>query len=151
ADRDNANHDDEEPAGNAEIDAAIRQDLTEIANLTRQGTAGAAWREYLDWDTLNQAAAADADPQQRRTLARKLLDRLDPLRLSRSQESFVSSTAVAELRTHLRGWAAEPVPVRQLLAHLEQYEYSGLASDGRLVANDFRSLQWSQPEAAESL
>ncbi|KKL51087.1 hypothetical protein LCGC14_2299020, partial [marine sediment metagenome] len=43
------------------------------------------------------------------------------------------------------------VTAERLLAHLEEYEYTGLASDAWQVANDFRGLYWSAPEEADRL
>jgi hypothetical protein len=38
-----------------------------------------------------------------------------------------------------------------LLAHLEQYERTALASDAHLVADDWRGLSWSAPREAEKI
>ncbi len=94
-----------------------------------------------------EASADDYDQDQRRRLATRVLGRLASRRLSPAQRQFVDSSPLGELRDALRGWAAEPITPERLLAHLEAYEYSELASDAASAADDLRSLRWAPPEA----
>ena len=129
---------------------ALRVCLADVDSLTRKGKSGNAWREYLQLKKLD-VLAREGSEDQRRATARKVLDNLESFRLSRSQRKFVNEGPLAALQSELRVWAAAPVTPAQLLAHLEAYEYSGLASDARLVADDFRGLSWSSPAEAEKI
>jgi hypothetical protein len=125
--------------------------LTDFDALAKQSPAGAAWREYLKLPALAEAAAEGTSDRARRAAARAVLDRLTSSRLSPAQRRFVSQDPLAILARELRPWAAEPVTPERLLAHLDQYEYSRLTSDARLVADDLRALSWSSPEEADKL
>jgi hypothetical protein len=123
--------------------------LADIDRLTRRHERGAAWREFLQLDSLHQLAAVPPTDEQRRAQARRVLDRLTSYRLSKKQREFVSSGPLAELQSQLRPWATENIPSQQMLVNLERYEASGLASDARRVANDLRGLHWSSQVEAE--
>ncbi len=129
---------------------ALRVCLADVDSLTHKGKSGAAWRKYLQLKTLD-GLAREGSEQERRAAARKVLDQLESYRLSRSQRKFVNEGPLAALQNELRVWAAAPVTPAQLLAHLEAYEYSGLTSDARKVADDFRGLSWSSPAEAEEM
>ena len=134
----------------SESPEALRLCLAELDSLTRKGKSGAAWREYLHLKTLN-GLAREGSEEDRRAAARKVLDQLESFRLTRSQRKFVNEGPLAALQNELRVWAAAPVTAAQLLAHLEAYENSGLTSDARRVADDFRGLSWSSPAEAEEI
>ena len=125
--------------------------LADVDSLARKGAPGEGWREYLKLESLRHLSQAGHSDQERREAARKILDRMTSTRLTKSQLKFAGEGPLAALHTHLRAWAAEPVTAAQLLAHLEQYEHSGLASDARLLAGDFRALSWSSPLEAEKI
>jgi hypothetical protein len=124
--------------------------LAEFDTLARSAPAGDAWREYLELETLAGAARGPSDDT-RRAAARTVLDRLASSRLSRAQRRFAGQGPLADLQAQLRSWAAEPVTAKRLLENLERYEYTSLASDARLVADDYRGLNWSAPDEAERL
>ncbi len=137
-------------------DSAVRPDrmsacLSGVEALTQKGAQGPAWRAYLQLDALRRLddAAPEQSTDERRAVARKILDRLSSSQLTQSQRKFLSEKPVTALQGELRSWAAEPVAASRLLAHLEQYERSGLPSDARLVADDWRGLNWSAPAEAE--
>lgn len=125
--------------------------LADFDSLAVNHPAAAAWREYLQLQALREAATTGKSDEARRAAARAVLDRLTSNRLSRAQRRFVGQGPLAELEQALHAWAAAPVTVAELLAHLDQYEYSGLPSNARLVADDFRGLSWSAPDEAEAL
>jgi len=129
---------------------ALRLCLAEVDSLTRKGKSGNAWREFLQLKAIDGLAREGSEDGRRKT-ARKVLDNLQSFRLSRSQRKFVNEGPLADLQKELRVWAAAPVVPEQLLAHIEAYEFSGLASDARLVADDFRGLSWSSPAEAEKI
>jgi hypothetical protein len=127
--------------------------LSAVDVLTRKRGQRAAWREYLQLDTLHRLASAATDQtvDERRAAARKVLDRMTCGQLTGSQRKFLNEGPLATLQRELRCWAAEPVASARLLAHLEQYERTGLPSDAQLVANDWRGLSWSAPAEAERI
>ncbi len=136
----------------------IRACLAGIESFTRKGSNGAAWRRYLQLDNLRRAADTSRRPDEqanieieRRAIARLVLDRLASSRLSQAQQKFAAEGPLTTLKTELRAWAAEPVTASRLLAHLEQYEQTGLASDARALADDLRGLNWSSGAAAEQV
>ncbi len=131
--------------------AKVRACLDDFEAIARRNPAGRVWREYLKLDELRGALADDASEVERRQAARAVLDRLTSPKLSPAQREFVKRGSLAALRDALRSWAVEPVAVGQVLAHLEQFEYSGLGSDAQMVAEDYRNLAWSPAEEAKSL
>ncbi len=135
------------PVASGEIEAII--DRFE----SREGRepVGAAWRKYLQLDALRAALRPDCDEVERRAIARRVLDRLTSPGLSESQAKFIAKNHLGDLQLPLRAWAVEPITAQQLLVHLEQYEYSTLASDGELLADDYRSLIWSKVDEADGL
>jgi len=132
-------------------DLEVSQSLTAVEQMTRKGVVGAAWRKYLDLETLRDSAQPDVSSDERRIAARRVLDRLEASQLTKAQKQFLEEPQVRQLKVALEGWAAQPIAADELLRHLEQYEFSGLTSDGRIVADDFRGLRWSAPEEAELL
>lgn len=128
---------------------ALRARLGEVAALANGSAQGAEWREFLLLDAL--AMSRTATTADRRELANRVLARLDETRLTRDQRRFVTHGPVARLTESLRGAAAEPVDFAQTLAHLEQYERSGLSRDARLVATDRRNLAWADLDEAREL
>ena len=125
--------------------------LADVDSLMRQGSSGGAWRTFLQLESLGALARPGRDDTDRRAAARKVLDRMTSSRLSPRQRKFVNDGPMAKLQAELRLWAAEPVTTARLLSDLEQYEHTGLASDARLVANDYRGLIWSAPAEAEKI
>jgi hypothetical protein len=144
-----AGHTDEEPL----VPERIAVCLADVEALTRKGSPGAGWREYLQLRVLQRLASGQqpVPRDERRAVARMVLDRLNSGRLSQSQRKFISQGPLVRLQTELRAWAAEPITSARLLAHLEQYEQSSLASDAHLVANDWRGLNWSAPREGEKV
>lgn len=129
----------------------VAQCLADFEQLAKNRPEGAAWRGFLKLEALKSAVLDGHSDLERRTAARAVLDRLASSRLSRAQRNFANEGPLANLREQLLPWAAEEVTAARLLSHLEQYEYSGLASDARLVADDYRGLKWSAPDEAEQL
>jgi hypothetical protein len=124
--------------------------VAQVEGQTPQDEAGAAWREYLLLDAIKQLAEIRSEDQQRE-LARSALSRWNDAHLSASQREFLSSAPLRELRTELHAWATEPVDLRKLVEHLEQFEETGHSSHARLLAGDFNRLAWSTRAADETL
>ncbi len=128
----------------------VANSLAGVERLLEHGAAAAAWRKYLRLDSLTRL---DKDPQakieERRAEARKVLDRMDLSTLTQAQRRFLADPAIVELANQLRNWAAESVGSTRLLAHINAYEQSGLPSDARRVANDWRGLRWQSTSQAQ--
>ena len=118
--------------------------LAEVIQATETG-AGPNWREYLLVESLSDLASdrRETGPQEARVLARRVLERLAHAKAELPQASFVRKGPLAALDQELRVWAAEPVEVPRLLSQLEEYEQSGAASVGRLIAVQGRQLAFS--------
>lgn len=123
--------------------------LADVDQLTRKHGRGVAWREFLQLESLQKLTGDQPTEAERRAQARRVLDRLSSHRLTKSQRDFISTGPLAELQSQLRPWAAETVASQRMLANLERYEATALASDARQVANDLRGLNWSALSEAE--
>jgi hypothetical protein len=110
-----------------------------------QGAAGEGWRAYLMMQSLNELSRARPDSlsTEQRSLARRVLERLDYARQLKDQQQFVSQGPLAALEEQLRLWAVEPVDTSLLAARLERYEETGQASLGYEVAEDVQRLAFS--------
>ena len=64
--------------------------LAAIDALTMRGISGGEWRDFLLVDKLRLLTSEVADPAARRVAVRRVLDRLDSPRLSRSQRKFLA-------------------------------------------------------------
>lgn len=138
--------------GPSESGEDITQRIADVESQLRQGASGPAWRTFLRLDTVKQMAKdPHATAKQRRALARSVLDRIDADRLTQAQRRLVADGPIAALESSLREWAAEPVGSTRLLSHLDRYERTGLPSDARLVANDWRGLSWHNTQHAQNI
>ena len=122
--------------------------LEEVEKLAETAPAGANWRKYLLCDALasladRHTACGDREGQQ---LARDVLRRLDPDRLTARQRKFTDREPVLALVSELRHWAAEEVDLDRVQANLEEYELTGRPSVGQQVLADARLLHYA-PEA----
>ncbi len=129
----------------------VRKCVDQVESLLSRKADGSGWGEYFKLDALRQATAEGVGEPARRAIARKVLDRMVSTRLTMSQMKFANEGPMAALKTQLRVWATEPVTAAQLLAHLEEYEQTGLPSVARVVANDIRAISWASPAAAEQI
>ncbi len=130
--------------------------LTAVDAVTHGTSEGRSWGEYLALDSLRRVAGGQAEADgQSRTVAKLVLERLARVPMNARQRQFIAGKPVAALRSELRRWADEPIDLRKVLEHLEQYERSAVPSDARLVAKDCRRLLLSstseQHELAEGL
>jgi hypothetical protein len=127
--------------------------LDEVVAHTGDTPAGEAWRKYLLVDSLKRLAdrRAGMDVDQQRSLAERVLGRLDRSNVSEQQRHLLTNGPLAHLRSELRHWASRPIDARQMLFHLEQFEQTGLPSHARLVALHRRTLGWSSEESEQEL
>ena len=133
-------------------DQRVKKYLDDLEQLTASVNAGDAWREYLLVDQLRSMSQnANLPDQEKRKLAQTVLARLEGHKLSPKQRQFATKAPIAMLASELRDWAAEPVEMPRLLAHLERYERTQLANDGRLLAADCRSLRWDGDRSSQDL
>ena len=119
--------------------------LDDIEALLRNKPERPDWERFLGLYELRAWVARRVSPAERlpRQLALALLRRMDNATISVSQRRFISSGPVAILQQELRRHTADAVDGARLLAHLERYEESGVASDSRLLAEDCRCLALS--------
>lgn len=145
--------DEQQPVVEAGSMVRIAAVLAEVEALATRAPAGAAWRKYLQLDALSRAVRSDDDASvdERRALARRVLDRLASPDLTRSQRKFIADGPLGKLAVELRPWAAENITAQRLLEHLDRYEQTELPSDAWEVANDERGLAWSSPATAAAL
>ncbi len=108
------------------------------------------WTEYLELDAVEQLIADKApnDRQALQTQARRTLRRLDHPGLSLDQRALLAGEPFVQLRSELRRQAAEPLDLRAVLAHVEQYECTGTPHDAQRVTED-RMLLERSPKAAQ--
>jgi hypothetical protein len=117
--------------------------VAEVASLTDDGSEiGAAWRQYLLLSTLQTLAepTAQAAPDVRRTVARRVRQRLNQSDLTWDQRRFVEQDPLTALDQQLRFWAAEPIDLRLVLADLERFESTAAPHDSRRVAEAHEAL-----------
>jgi hypothetical protein len=130
----------------------VKQCLPAVEQLLGRGAPGTAWRKYLRLDAIAKAANdPQATPDERRAVARKVLDRLDSPVLTVAQRRLLADPAIVTLGKELRAWAAESIGSKQLLAHMNAYEQSTLPSAAALLANDWRGLRWQASDKAAAL
>lgn len=127
--------------------------LNDLKAIDGESPMSDAWRQYLLVDALREhSQKRDAqDQEEARRLARQVLLRLTRTPLNDRQRTLVESPSVAALRTELERWAAEPVALGELVEAMERFERSGLASDGRQVAEGQLRLSFSPVEAERQL
>ena len=127
--------------------------LEAVESLTRAQREGTAWREYLQLPRLRHLIGRDnnSSPDERRKIAKSVLARLSNVRLSRDQKRFVDDRALADFRSELQHWAAEPVDKQELLVDLERYERTGTALDAHRLASNCRWLCWSGDAESQQL
>lgn len=117
---------------------------------------GAAWREYLLLDALENWLATASDVwSEGNELALKVLSRLDWKRLSATQQRFLSQPEFTSLAENLTAWSRDPVDYRQLLQDLEQLESQHLSRSETTLASAVQILRTStevpQREVASAL
>ena len=147
--------DEQQTSAEAGLTVRIAAVLAEVEALAARAPAGSAWREYLQLDALSRAVRSGDGPDdgsdQRRILARRVLDRLGSPDLTLEQRKFIAEGSLGKLAIELRPWAAETITAQRLLEHLDRYEQTELPSDAWQVANDERGLGWSSPTMATAL
>jgi hypothetical protein len=133
-------------AGDAE---ALAASVAKVEAVTRRSQHATAWRRYLMLDSLRLLAAADPAERARTeaALAQEVLLRLRSPQLTAAQKKLLADPAVAEFERLLRQAAARPVDPEDLAETLEQYEWTGLPSDGYRLADNLRQLTWSEDPA----
>jgi hypothetical protein len=112
-----------------------------------------AWRKYLLLDQVAQIAnsAQLLSADEARPVARQVISRLTAPQASDAQRQALTDASLQALVDAIRPWASESTDVRAVLAALEQYEASGLTSDGRALVTLARRLNWSPEEKERAL
>jgi hypothetical protein len=126
--------------------------VAELRTITGKDAEGAAWAKYLALDALRELAdGRRSEESQRAQVAQVVLRRITSMPMGKTQREFIAAGPVAALKAELRRWAVEPVEFREILKHIEQYEESGSAHAGRLVAEDCQRLALSDDTAKQEL
>jgi hypothetical protein len=119
--------------------------VNQIDAILGNAEAGMPWREYLQLAALEQLAQQSAAEEQddARQVARTVLKRLTRTQVSAEQRRFLAKPPMISLTATLREWLEGTVDLVGVLRHVEWVERDGLSSDGRLLAEDCKSLAGS--------
>ncbi|MEZ6138754.1 MAG: hypothetical protein R3C53_28035 [Pirellulaceae bacterium] len=125
-----------------------RKDLMQSLDAIEQrlGHTGDAenWKNYLLLDELAAwSGASHNEWQTGKTLALQVLSRIHYTRLSESQKRFLAQPEFEELAARLAVWGREPIDYRQLLTHLEQFEFEPTSRSNAILAGSIQSLRHS--------
>jgi hypothetical protein len=149
-------------AGGLKADATERdkedlQPLEDVLDgvdaLLSESPEGPGWRRFLELDTLRKLAneREKAQAGQVRALARKVLDRLFQVPMKVQQRQFLAQGPFVALERDLRRLAAEPVPFKELVRHVEQFEQAGTPHDARILADDSQRLSFSKASQKQAI
>jgi len=127
--------------------------LSDIDRLTGNSSEGHAWRKYMLIESLHDWAARKRNSDERlpHDLAQQVLKRFNQMSVTSHQRQFLTSGPMATLHQEMLRHTAEPVESNRLLQHLENYEESGLPSDGHLLARDCQFLAVGSAAAQRQL
>ncbi len=134
-----------------DVASRVRPIVEAFGRLTADGAVGTAWRDYLDFASLQAAAASGASLKVRQDVARRTLERMNSRKLSDVQRKFISGGPLVDLQNELQAWLADEFEVNRLLANIEELEYTGLASDAAAVAADYQHLTALRGRAAQTM
>lgn len=129
---------------------SLQRVLDEFAATTAGSDAGLAWREYLMLDDIAALAsvAGSDQPDRRRTVARRVIGRLDNPNMTDAQRDFLAESPAAALAAALRPWATDTVDLSIFAALIERYELRGAQRDADLIAELLARLAFS-PDARQ--
>ncbi len=113
----------------------------------------AAWRKYLLLDQLSEIAGRRwvSNAQERSSIAREFLRRVEAADETPEQEAFFARPPWQDFALEMRQWVCEPVDYEALLDDLERLEASGTESAARAFAGHYQVLRWSSLPAAQEL
>ncbi|MFV1965587.1 MAG: hypothetical protein ACC628_09215 [Pirellulaceae bacterium] len=103
---------------------------------------GDAWRRYLKLDEL-RIASRSGDAEQRRQIARCVLNSLEASHLNRQQLAILQEPPFDGLSMTLRRWASDSIDYRRLLGDLELYEQTRSTIMARQLATEIQAVRWS--------
>jgi hypothetical protein len=136
----------------AKLSACLAEVDAEIGAEAPDGEEGKVWRRYLLLDGLKQLSQGrELEDEQQRTMAQRVLARLERSRSNRQHRHLAARAAVGRLYGELRNWAAEPVDAQLMLAQLEQFEQSEQPNDAHFVATQLRQLAWSDQKVEQDV
>ncbi|MFW6170520.1 MAG: hypothetical protein ACODAD_08520 [Planctomycetota bacterium] len=112
-----------------------------------------AWRDYLLLDQLSDIALrrAPISFQERVTLARTFLQRLEAADSTPEQESFFAHPDWRKLAHEVRRWICEPVDYEALLDDVERLENVGGERAAQELADHYQLLRWSSNPLLQEL
>ncbi|WP_164102424.1 hypothetical protein [Candidatus Laterigemmans baculatus] len=121
-----------------------------IAEVRRHAsTTGDAqgWERYLLLDQIGRLAT-EANAEQRRLVAQRLLSRLQWDALEPPQAEWLEDASVQRLASRLRPWADAPIDYADLLAQLERQESDAIDLGSIQVATAVQTLRFAGEERA---
>ena len=126
--------------------AAASRRLQAVAN-------GQTWREYLLLDEAQRdfARARQTDTTECRTLAKRILLRMDFASLTPAEGTFLQQPELAALAAELKQLATEPVDYLRLLDEIERYESERTSDHAVQAAAAQQTLRWSPNVAVVDL
>ncbi len=133
----------------------LEEALREVETLFNSAPAAQTWNRYLLVDRLREEVDREArdevlDPQYRRQLGRRVLQRMNSDKLTAEQREFLTRPSVRQLADQLRLWAYEPLDYTRFLRQIESHEVR--LTEGTVgLAEDWQSLRWSPWEETADL
>lgn len=104
-----------------------------------------AWRTYLRLDEIRSLASSTlgGDVETQRVVARDVLRRLNSLRLTDSQKTFLARPEFEPFRSGLENWAVEPFDARRFLLAVENFEAAPHDANAKTLVEQTRNLRWN--------
>jgi hypothetical protein len=131
----------------------LESSLDEVDTLLSDSPEGPGWRRFLELDALRKLTSNREKSQvgQARSLARKVLDRLAQIPMKVQQRQFLGQGPLAALQRDLQRLAAEPLPFKELVRHVEQFEQACTPHDARILADDCQRLAFSKARQKQAV
>lgn len=131
----------------------LEDSLSQVDALLTESPEGHGWRRFLELDALRKLTASRTAPRdgQARATARKILDRITQSPMKAPQRRFLGQGPLAALARELRRVSCDPVDLKEVLRHLEQYEREPTPRHARPLAEDCQRLLCSKVPARQAI
>ncbi|WP_131282340.1 hypothetical protein [Blastopirellula marina] len=117
----------------------------------RTGGELLSWSDFLLLDHIRDAMSLGYPEVERRTLARKVLRRMESAELNDAQKQVLTQPAFAPFQQELTVWAAEDVSLATALMQMEQFETTLASIDAIRLADSCQSLSYSSDTGLTAL
>ncbi len=103
------------------------------------------WQRFLSLPHIKDVASSSSfsDVDCRATLAVRVLNRLTETEFTPEQQGIIQSTAIKSLQDELRTWVTASVDLRELMAHIEEFEIEPTDWRSQPVSSTWNRLRWS--------